>query len=335
MKSDTHNQLSGVKLDKRNSPLISIGLPTYNGEKRISTTIRSILSQNYPNLEVIISDNCSLDNTESVCTKLCKENPMIRYFRQEKNIGIMPNFEFVLGKASGELFMWIADDDSLELGILYKYADFLSTHPDHSLVSGQIRYWTGTQLEFDEAGFNIGHRLPGLRVLQFYSRVKYGSIIYGLMPTQIARQIELQNRMGEDWHFVAKAAYLGKIKMFECIGYHKQLNGSSKTLKQYARIIGAPWFPTHFPHAQIAVDAFLEILRSPVYSEKPIYSRLALAMCTMVGILFNHYCIECFFIVGGKIRRVLGFKKRIRPSSPYIRRVTSFLAWLVDASAEL
>src|SRR5258708_7801685 len=107
--------------NNKSHPLVSIGLPTYNGEKRIVSTLKSILNQNYPNLEVIISDNCSSDNTETVCSELSKINQAVHYFRQKENIGIIPNFKFVLSKASGDFFMWIADDDSLEPDILNKY----------------------------------------------------------------------------------------------------------------------------------------------------------------------------------------------------------------------
>ncbi|MBI1767595.1 MAG: glycosyltransferase family 2 protein [Bacteroidetes bacterium] len=312
MKSESYD----TEQSKKNGslPLVSIGLPTYNGEKRIVSTLTSVLNQKYPNLEVIISDNCSSDNTEAVCKELCKKNQVIHYFRQKENIGIIPNFEFVLSKASGDFFMWVADDDSLEPGILQKYVDFLNANPDYSLVSGEIRYWRGVHTVFVERDFSMDHNSRNIRVIRYYSKVKHGAIYYGLMPLEIAKKIALQNRMGEDWHFVAKAAYLGKIKMLDCIGYNKKLDGSSKTLKQYAKIIRASWFTTNFPHVQIAIDAFYEIMTSSIYEEKRIHSKLILALASSVCILSSFYCKEFPFIVGGKIVRLLGFKKRMRTS---------------------
>src|SRR5579859_868727 len=294
-----------------NRPLVSIGIPTYNGEKRIASTINSILSQYYPNLEIIISDNCSTDNTESVCARINKDHPLIRYYRQKENIGIIRNFEFVLEKASGDFFMWVADDDWLESFTLKKYVDFLTSHPDYSLVSGEIRYWSGDNHIFDERDFSIEHDTGRVRVVRYYTKVKHGASFYGLMPMEVARKIVLQNRLGEDWHFVAKVAYLGKIKMLNSIGYHKRLNGSSKTLRQYARIIGASWVSASFPHARIAADAFHEIIASPFYKGKSLGSRLTLALNSCATILFNHYCKVYPLIIGGKVRRLLGFKKRI------------------------
>src|SRR5258706_15221301 len=318
----------------RNTPLVSIGIPTYNGGKRINSTIMAILNQNYPNMQVIISDNCSSDNTEAVCNELCKKNPAIRYFRQKENIGIIANYEFVLRKAKGDFFMWVADDDSLELGILQKYVDFLVSHRDYALVSGEIRYWSDNHAVFDENDFGMEHASPNVRVVKYYSKVKHGAIFYGLMPIDVAKKITLRNRMGEDWHAVAKVAYQGKIKMLECIGYHKKLNGSSKTLKHYAKLIGAPWFSANFPHAQIAIDAFSEIMTSPIYKE-PMHSRLTLALSSMSSILFNHYCKEYPFIIGGKIVRFLGFKKNKEKIVKLVKKKAGSLIAAIDVLTEL
>jgi len=312
MRPDRYNRVHVNEARNHTFPRVSIGIPTYNGAKRIVSTITSILNQGYPNLEIIISDNCSSDNTEEVCATLCKKNQSLHYFRQKENIGIIGNYKFVLSQASGELYMWVADDDFLEPGILQKYVDFLTSHHGYSLVSGKIQYWSGDQTAFVEKDFNLEHNSCYRRVIRYYSKVIHGAIYYGLMPRQIATKLPLQNRMGEDWHFVAKVAFLGKIKMFDCIGYNKKLNGSSKTLKHYAKLIGAPWFSTNFPHAQIALDAFVEIMTSPIYIERPLYSRLVLALGACFGTLFNHYGRQYPFIIGGKIRRLFGFKKKLR-----------------------
>ena len=289
-------------------PLVSVGVPTYNSDKRIVTALTSVLNQKYPNLEIIISDNCSTDNTQAVCAELCKHNQAIHYFRQKENIGLVRNFEFVLSQASGGLFMWIADDDSLEPGILHKYVDFLTTHPGYSLVSGRIRYWSGDRAVFDEKDFNMENNSRDIRVIRYYSKVKHGAIYYGLMHREIAKKVPLRNRMGEDWHFVAKVAYLGKIKNLECIGYNKKLDGSSRDLKQYARIIGASWFSASFPHLKIAMDASSEIMSSPIYQGRG-HSKVMLALFAGASILINFYCKEFPFIMGGKIIRFLGFQK--------------------------
>lgn len=84
-------------------PLVTIAIPTYNrANLYLTQAIESAINQTYPNLEIIISDNCSTDDTEMVIRSF--KDPRIRYFRQEKNIGGNNNFNFCLKQARGEYF---------------------------------------------------------------------------------------------------------------------------------------------------------------------------------------------------------------------------------------
>lgn len=290
-------------------PLVTVGVPTYNGGEKIVKALKSILRQDYPNIELIISDNCSSDNTMEVCMDLGQKNQCVRYFRQPRNIGMMPNFEFVLSQASGDFFMWMSDDDSLEPGILKKYVHFLLHHPGYSLVSGQIKYWIDDRPLFCERDFNFEQRSGMARLLNFYFKVVYGSIFYGLMQTEIAREIPLRNRIGDDWHFIASLAYLGKIKNLDCVGYNKKCGGLSRDFKQYGNAMGATPFAVRFPRIQIAMDAFSNILReSPVYADRHYLTRVVLASFAFCSILINYYGKVYPLILGGKLKRLVGFK---------------------------
>ncbi len=98
---------------KNNSSLITMGIPVFNGEKFIEKRLDSLLKQSYENFEIIISDNASTDKTESICKKFVKTDNRIIYLRQEKNIGGILNFKFLLNKAKGKYFIWTAVDDIL------------------------------------------------------------------------------------------------------------------------------------------------------------------------------------------------------------------------------
>lgn len=93
-------------------PLVSIGIPTYNRPQGLKRTLKCITGQTYQHLEIIVSDNCSPDEeTQKVVAEFMKSDSRIQYCCQEENRGIEFNFKFVLKKASGEFFMWAADDD--------------------------------------------------------------------------------------------------------------------------------------------------------------------------------------------------------------------------------
>lgn len=289
---------------KEKYPLVSIGIPTYNRNGGIVKTLESIWRQQYPNIEIIISDNHSTDNTKEIIEELIKKHPEIKFFRQERNIGMVPNFEFVLRQATGKYFMWVADDDDLASGIIQKYVAFLEAHPNYSLVSGEIKYWLNNNSDFNERGFTFEHESPGLRVIHYYFKVIYGGMIHGMMRRDLTGKIRLRKVIGNDYHFIANLAYLGKIKNFEFVGYNKTFGGTSKTFKQYAEAMGESDFARNFPHVKIAFDAFAEVWnRSPVYSSMHTLPKFMLAVSSFSGVFFCYYGKIFPLILGGKVKR--------------------------------
>ena len=96
-------------------PLVSVGIPTYNRPNGLKRTLDCITQQTYKNIEIIVSDNCSIDpNVEIVVKEFQAKDNRICYFRQSENRGAGSNFLFVLKKSVGKYFMWAADDDEWE-----------------------------------------------------------------------------------------------------------------------------------------------------------------------------------------------------------------------------
>lgn len=295
-------------LVKANShfPLISIGIPTYNRSLGVIKTLASVLRQRYPSMEIIVSDNCSTDSTQEAIQRVGIRHHAVKYYRQEMNIGMIANFEFVLRKATGKYFMWVADDDELESGVLEKYVAFLEAHPAYSLVSGEIKYWLDNKQDLSERGFTFEQKSSSLRVINYYAKVVYGGMIHGLMRRELTQRISLRRTIGNDYHFIANLAYLGEIKHLDFIGYHKHFGGTSKNFKQYAQQLGDSEFAGNFPHIKMACDAFLEIMfRSQIYSAMPIHSKLALAVSAFSGVIMRYYAGIFPFMVGGKVKRFI------------------------------
>jgi glycosyltransferase involved in cell wall biosynthesis len=303
-----------ARLEER-YPLVTIGIPTYNGSKSIAGAVKSVIDQHYPNVEIVISDNCSCDSTQEMGEWLGSNYPEVKYYRQETNIGLTNNFLFVQRKASGKYFMWLADDDWLEPGILRKYVSFLERNSGHSLVSGQIQYWLGNRCLLIERDFNIEHQSPYSRMLYFYFRVVYGSIYHGLMRNEHGTKVPLRNRIGDDWHFVAGLTYLGKVKNLNCIGYNKRLAGTSSNFENYAKVLGASSFIAKFPHLNVGFDAFAEVFKSPLYRNVNPFVKIPLAAACFLAVCTSFYGKTYPFIIGGKLKRLfmksLSFVPRI------------------------
>jgi glycosyltransferase involved in cell wall biosynthesis len=92
-------------------PIVSVGMPVYNGENFIREAIDSLLNQSFSNFELIISDNASYDATEAICLDYQESDKRVRYIRQTENIGVLANFQVVLNESRSEYFMWAACDD--------------------------------------------------------------------------------------------------------------------------------------------------------------------------------------------------------------------------------
>lgn len=96
-----------------NRPLVTIAIPTFNRAKYLREAIISVLNQSYKNIDIIISDNCSTDNTGQVVQEFT--DPRLRYFKQLENLGMVGNWNSCLNQANGEYFLLLSDDDVLEV----------------------------------------------------------------------------------------------------------------------------------------------------------------------------------------------------------------------------
>lgn len=111
-------------------PRLSIGLPVYNGENYLSESLDALLGQTYTDFELIISDNASTDSTRDICLSYARRDSRIRYFRQERNIGLSPNRNFVTQQARGELFKGASHDDLYARDLLRLSIAGLDEHPE-------------------------------------------------------------------------------------------------------------------------------------------------------------------------------------------------------------
>jgi glycosyltransferase involved in cell wall biosynthesis len=111
-------------------PLVSIGMPVYNGAKCIRRALDSLLAQDYENYEIIVSDNASTDQTPQILKEYASKYPCIRIHTHSQNIGAKENFVTVLKLARGEYFMWAADDDYWLPQFVPVLVNELNSNPD-------------------------------------------------------------------------------------------------------------------------------------------------------------------------------------------------------------
>jgi len=122
--------------------LVSILIPVYNRERLIEQTVRSAMNQTYKNVEIIIVDNKSTDNTWEILERLSKEDNRIKIFQNETNIGPVRNWRRCIEEASGEFGKILWSDDLISPDFIEKTVPFMED-PDVGFV------FTGTEIFVD------------------------------------------------------------------------------------------------------------------------------------------------------------------------------------------
>lgn len=94
-------------------PKVSLCIPVRNGERYLQESLASCTKQSFQDIEIIVVDNCSTDNTENLVKKLQKHDDRITYIRNDTNIGLIGNFNKCLEYARGEYIKFLCSDDLL------------------------------------------------------------------------------------------------------------------------------------------------------------------------------------------------------------------------------
>lgn len=124
------------------SKLVTIGIPTYNrADGFLRHALESVLSQTYQNLEIIVSDNCSRDNTEAVVKQY--GDPRVKYIRHNVNIGPLGNSNFCLDQAKGEYFLQLHDDDAIDQDFIETCMKSERTSPNVGVIRTGVRVIDG------------------------------------------------------------------------------------------------------------------------------------------------------------------------------------------------
>lgn len=196
-------------------PKVSIGLPIYNAERYLAEAIDSILAQTYTDFELIISDNASTDRTQEICLKYAQRDQRIRYHRNEKNMGGIPNHNLVFKLASGEYFKWAAHDDTIAPEFLASCVEALDQNPDAVLCMTKTRLIDehGNPLRDIEYKKTTDADLPNpaRRFRNFLIFNMSGNFLYGLIRVRGMEQTLLHgNFTSADLVFLAELALYGK-----------------------------------------------------------------------------------------------------------------------------
>ncbi len=137
-----------------NTPLVSVPVITFNSSEYIIEGLESIKAQTYENIELIISDDCSTDNTVELCREWLDKNKG-RFIRVElvttdKNTGVAGNCNRAIRACQGEWIKLLSGDDKFLPYTIEKYIQYAEMNPDASIIFGKLKFFGSDEKETEK-----------------------------------------------------------------------------------------------------------------------------------------------------------------------------------------
>lgn len=195
-------------------PLVSIGLPVYNGAPLVAEALETLLAQDYDHVEIIISDNASTDETAAVCADFACKDPRIRYMRQPVNRGATWNFNHVFEQANGTYFMWAAHDDLWLPQFLSACVDLMEADKTIAICHSEGQPCGSNGEPVGQPYVGMTNQSPDVRERwrQMVERWELHAAIYGLMRSEFVARTRLLPLMpAGETVFLTEMAVQGQI----------------------------------------------------------------------------------------------------------------------------
>lgn len=202
-----------------NNPKVTIGLAVYNSEKHpLRKSIESILGQDYSNIELIICDNASTDDTGGICREFALKDNRVSYYRNESNLGIRKSWMRVLSLCTTPFFKMAEHGDIHEPSYIGSCMKKMLEDDTIVLCYPRTRaiHENGVS-EIADDHVNAMDDSPVDRYLHVISELCYCNAIYGLFRIQCARELKIYDTecRGPDVVMLAEIALKGKIAQLD------------------------------------------------------------------------------------------------------------------------
>lgn len=217
--------------NNNNLPLVTACLPAWNAASFIQKTLECLANQTYDNLEVIISDDASSDQTVMICQEFIHNHPNFRIIKQGQNLGWIDNVNFLLGEAikvQSKYLFFAFHDDLLDPNYVSSLVEKLEQNDDAVLAFSDME----TIFTDGEKKFNIYQELE-----QVKDRLARGKIVIeqqgdwwtphrGIFRADAAQKIgglkkHLAGEFSADWPWLLHLSLLGEFERLPAMLCHK------------------------------------------------------------------------------------------------------------------
>jgi glycosyltransferase involved in cell wall biosynthesis len=205
------------------TPLVSVGVPVYNGEEYLGQALDALRAQDLEDFEVIICDNASTDGTAEIARAAASGDPRFRYHRNERNLGLSGNFNRTFHLSNGRYFKWWAHDDWHPSHLLRTCTGVLESDPSAVICATGVAIMDDDGEVFEEWRPEVDLRSPAPHV-RFHRLIwSLGEThpLFAVMRSDALRRTPLYRPfVGGDRVLLAQLALMGPIWQLPEIMHH-------------------------------------------------------------------------------------------------------------------
>jgi glycosyltransferase involved in cell wall biosynthesis len=171
------------------NPLVSIGISIWNGELFFAETLDSLLAQDYENIEIIILDNLSVDNTSSICKEYARKDKRVRYILDNEKTDVIEGQKRAFSYARGEYIMIACDDDVYAPSYVSSLMNLMRSDPSIGLAYSSLEYISEdgirSSANFEAKYFLTRHNSRRQNFVRYLLHRSPIPIVFGLIRTQV------------------------------------------------------------------------------------------------------------------------------------------------------
>jgi len=209
-------------------------MPLYNEGAYLNEALAALVAQHYQNLEIVICDNASTDETQAISQAWAHRDSRIKYYRNETNIGAANNFKRAFELTRGEFFMWAAGHDLWAPQFITKCIEFLLSSEDVVLCYPLLQWVShdGEALGVENVHIDLRGQGDVQRYLRAIWRLQ-GNAVYGLLRRSALEQTRLiRQTLGADQVLLVELSLLGTFAQIKEPLFFRRKNRPGETKTQ-------------------------------------------------------------------------------------------------------
>lgn len=232
--------------ERDDSPIVSVGVPVYNGERYLERCLNSIQNQTVEHLEIVVADNASTDRSVEIARDHAATDPRITVLDSAENRGAAWNYNRVVHESSAPYFCWNPHDDEREPTAIEHCLDAFDAHGDQAVLVHNQGVFIDKDNEIvgvDTDHFAITASSAPRRLITALQNLNVANPVLGLMRRSALERTRLIDSFAaSDYVLLAELAILGTIIEVPDRGFRRRIHPESSRQAATTRDAVQAWF---------------------------------------------------------------------------------------------